>query len=273
MRVNTAILMSAAMSAGLIGAGTAWAASDPRGVWIDERGRGGVEIKDCGAKLCGHIVWARDEADSKKGCGKQIIGDVAPQGGGVWDNGWIYDPDKGRRYDVELKPLDDNRLRVKGYAGVKFFSRSMIWTRAPADTKRCDAVGAKAADSTGLGKPADTAPVVGADASGKNEASRSADLAAPGPAVAPSVARAPDAKSGTEPPANSPPPKETAAPPKQDAPKVATAEDPDDSRERPDVGARPHGFRFGNGYGMTETGDGNCRLRVPYFSMTFKCWD
>ena len=79
MRVAT-ILMSAAMGADLIVGGTAWAASDPRGVWIDDKGRGGVEIKDCGAKLCGHIVWARDEADRNKGCGKQVIGDVAPQG-------------------------------------------------------------------------------------------------------------------------------------------------------------------------------------------------
>ena len=98
-----AILMSAAMGADLIVGGTAWAASDPRGVWIDDKGRGGVEIKDCGAKLCGHIVGARDEADSNKGCGKQIIGDVVPQGGGLWDNGWIYDPESDKKYDVELK--------------------------------------------------------------------------------------------------------------------------------------------------------------------------
>jgi uncharacterized protein (DUF2147 family) len=128
MRVAT-VLMSAAMGADLIVGGTAWAASDPRGVWIDDKGRGGVEIKDCGAKLCGHIVWARDEADSNKGCGKQIMGDVTPQDSGLWDNGWIYDPDSDKKYNVELKPLDDNRLRVKGYAGMKFFSRSMIWTR------------------------------------------------------------------------------------------------------------------------------------------------
>jgi uncharacterized protein (DUF2147 family) len=63
MRV-TAIFISALLGAGLIVGGTAWGASDPRGVWIDDKGRGGVEIKDCGANLCGHIVWARDEADS-----------------------------------------------------------------------------------------------------------------------------------------------------------------------------------------------------------------
>jgi hypothetical protein len=44
-----------------------------RVVWIEGNGRGAVEIKGCGANLCGHIVWAHDEADSSKGCGKQII--------------------------------------------------------------------------------------------------------------------------------------------------------------------------------------------------------
>ncbi len=276
MRVNTTTLMSALMGASLIVAGPAWAASDPRGVWIDEKGRGGVEIKDCGAKLCGRVVWARDEAESRKGCGKQIIGDVAPQGSGLWDDGWIYDPDKGRKYDVELKPLDDNRLRVKGYAGTKFFSRSMIWTRAPADIKRCDAVEAKGADPTGPGKPVDTASVVGADAPAKSEDSKRANLDAPAPEAVPSVAPSPKVASGAAPPENPPASNETAAPPRQDAPKVATAEDPDDSERSPKVGAllsKLGDLRLGNGYGVTETAGGNCRLKVPHFSLTFKCKD
>src|SRR5262249_18063929 len=69
------ILISGLLGAGLMG-GPAWAvANDPYGIWIDDKGRGGVEIKNCGANLCGHVVWAKDEADNGKGCGKQIIGD------------------------------------------------------------------------------------------------------------------------------------------------------------------------------------------------------
>ncbi len=268
MRVAT-ILMSAAIGADLIVGGTAWAASDPRGVWIDDKGRGGVEIKDCGAKLCGHIVWARDEADSNKGCGKQIIGDVAPQGGGLWDNGWIYDPDSDKKYDVELKSLDDNRLRVKGYAGVKFFSRSMIWTRAPADIKRCNAVAAKAADLVRPGEQAPNTPV-GANAPAKGDASKSADLNAPAGA-APSVARLPEAKSGAADPSR---PNEATAPPTPDAPKVAPEQEPNDHGGKPKVGALLSKFRdikFGDGYGVRESGGGNCLLKVPHFSMAFKC--
>ena len=276
MRVNTTILMPALMGASLIVAGPAWSASDPRGVWIDEQGRGGVEIKDCGTNLCGHVVWARDEAENKKGCGKQIIGDVAPQGSGLWDDGWIYDPDKGRKYDVELKPLDDNRLRVKGYAGTKFFSRSMIWTRAPADIKRCDAVDAKAADPAGPGKRVDTTSMVGADSQAKSEASKRANLDVPAPEAVPSVAPSPKVESGAAPLDNPPASNGTAALPRSDEPKVATAEDPDDSGRSPNVGAllsKLGDLGPGNGYGVRETGGGNCRLKVPHFSLTFKCKD
>src|SRR5262249_16229158 len=31
----------------------------------------------------------------------------------------------------------DQKLKVMGYAGVKFLSETMIWTRAPADLQKC----------------------------------------------------------------------------------------------------------------------------------------
>jgi uncharacterized protein (DUF2147 family) len=247
------------LGASLIVGGTARAAPDPRGVWIDEKGRGGVEIKDCGANLCGHIVWARDDADSSKGCGKQIIGDVEPQGSGLWDNGWIYDPDTDKRYDVELKPLDDNRLRVKGYAGVKFFSRSMVWTRAPADIKRCGATAAYATDPVRPGKLAATEPIVGVNAPTNNEASKGAD-------------HTPVVKSAEA--ADAPRPNENTAAPGQNSPQVATAEPHDaEGRAKGALPGKLRDLKFGSGYGVTATGGGNCRHKVPYFSIVFKCVD
>ncbi len=115
---------------------SARAASDPKGIWLNDTGRGAVEIKNCGGALCGHVVWVKDGADAK-GCGKQIIGEARPAGGANWGNGWIYSPEKKRRYDVELTPLGEDKLRVVGYAGVKLFSKTMIWKRAPADLQRC----------------------------------------------------------------------------------------------------------------------------------------
>jgi hypothetical protein len=248
MRIAS-ILMSALLGAGLI-VGPAWAtaADDPHGVWIDDKGRGGVEIKDCGANLCGHIVWAKDEAD----------------------NGWIYDPDSGKRYDVELKVLDEKRLRVKGYAGAKFFSRSMIWTRAPDDLKRCDASATKATDAALPGAPTSADAVAATKPPANTEPVKSAAVTAP---PAPSAGEPPAAKPDAD--AGQPKPNDPGAARKPDAPRVAAAEYPDDPRNAPKATA-PHRLRdlkFGDGYGVTPTGGGNCRLRVPYFSMNFRCED
>jgi uncharacterized protein (DUF2147 family) len=116
------------------------AAASPVGVWIDQTGRGGVEITDCGGgKLCGHLVWFKDSKHAKDGCNFQIIGNVKPMGGNRWDGGWIVDPDKDpkKKYDVEITLISDQKLKVMGYAGMKFLSETMIWTRAPADLKKC----------------------------------------------------------------------------------------------------------------------------------------
>jgi uncharacterized protein (DUF2147 family) len=112
------------------------AASSPTGIWLDHTGRGAVEITDCGGKLCGHIVWLKDAANIGT-CGLQVIGNVKPMTGGRWDGGWIYDPEKNSKYDVEITQQHDQKLKVMGYAGVKFLSETMIWTRAPADLQRC----------------------------------------------------------------------------------------------------------------------------------------
>jgi uncharacterized protein (DUF2147 family) len=129
--------------------------SDLVGIWLDHTGRGAVELAPCGNRLCGRIVWLQDPND-KNGrpfadgnnprralrgrpiCGLQIIGNLKHVGRGVWDRGWIYDPEKGERYDVELR-RKGNRLRVLGYAGLKFLSETMYWTQAPEDLKVCAA--------------------------------------------------------------------------------------------------------------------------------------
>ena len=59
---------------------SALAAGSPYGVWIDQTGRGAVEITDCGGKLCGKLVWFQDAKYEKDGCNFQIIGNVRPVG-------------------------------------------------------------------------------------------------------------------------------------------------------------------------------------------------
>jgi uncharacterized protein (DUF2147 family) len=156
------------------------AAIDPGavGVWIDHTGRGAVEIAPCGtltppgaaappppptAKpgeptiLCGRIVWLQNPNDekgkplidalnkdpAKRGapiCGLQIIGNVKPQSDGSWDNGWIYDPEQGSAFDVELRLRNPETLQVKGYLGVKFLSETYVWRRAKQQPPKCPGI-------------------------------------------------------------------------------------------------------------------------------------
>jgi uncharacterized protein (DUF2147 family) len=124
------------------------------GVWIDHTGRGAVEITPCGKSLCGRIVWTKDTVDSKGQplrdannpdrskrsqpiCGLQIIGGLEPQRDGSWDSGWIYDPEKGEQYSLELTLLKPDILQIKGYLGIKMLNETHQWKRAPADQPRC----------------------------------------------------------------------------------------------------------------------------------------
>jgi uncharacterized protein (DUF2147 family) len=134
----------------------ALAAGSPIGVWIDHTGRGAVEITDCGGKLCGKLVWFKDAKNNTDGCNFQIIGNVRPVAGGKWDGGWIIDPDKdpNKKYDVEITPQGDQKLKVMGYEGFKFLSETMTWTRAPADLKKCGEDVARAPDPAPAPGPA-----------------------------------------------------------------------------------------------------------------------
>ena len=131
------------------------AAQGPIGVWFDHSGRGAVEISPCASGLCGHIVWlqnlndksGRPLRDALNGdttkrnrpiCGLQIIGGLKPQSDGSWDLGWIYDPEQGESFDLELRLLGGGGLQVKGYKGMKFLSETFEWTRADAlPSARC----------------------------------------------------------------------------------------------------------------------------------------
>lgn len=306
MHVNTrlTVLIGALASSGLL-TGAAAAAEAPTGVWIDHTGRGGVEIKDCGnGKLCGHVVWLKDSKDAK-GCGLQILGDVAPIGGGQWDNGWVYSPEKKQKFSVELTPLDDNRLRVKGYKGIKLLSRTMIWHRASDSLQRCDKQTVARANPQPTAKSAakpDTPAERDSDnttAREDNNKVRTPDRSEP---QEQSVARANPANQDQ--PTNgqafradenavedrvAPPPRDRASPYKQE-PNDSPYADGTPPEQQPDNKGKLDGLAgllesfsardgvdAGNGYGMKveegPRGEKNCHLNVPFVTVRFPCDD
>ena len=259
-----------------VAAESAFAAPDPTGIWMNDTGRGAVEIKQCGNALCGNVVWVKSASDSK-GCGKQIIGGVAPVGGGRWDNGWIYSPEKGRKYDVELTPLKNGTLRVTGYAGVKFLSKTMIWTRAPQDLQLCGQTVAKTET------PA--AKSDGASAS-VSSAAPTPETPTPSPAASPSEKPAAAATAAATPP---PPPVATDA--NRDAPKpepgdyqaqddnsktpsneTASADEAGDADK--ELGKALGNLKLGDlslDKVLTKTKSGKCKLNTPWLKLQFDC--
>ena len=153
----------AAISGVLLGMTAGAAAAAPpveTGVWINHTGKGAVEIRPCAAsgananRLCGFIVWLK-EPNNRKGepltdgynpepskrrrtiCGLPVLGSLQRVSGG-YDNGWVYDPEQGASFDAAIELASRDRLILTGYKGVKFFSKSFTWRRAPADLPRCD---------------------------------------------------------------------------------------------------------------------------------------
>lgn len=239
---------------------SAFAGTDPVGVWMDDTGRGAVEIKPCGNALCGNVVWVKSSSDNE-GCGKQIIGNVTPAGSGHWDNGWIYSPEKGRKYDVELTPLSNGNLKVVGYAGLKFLSRTMIWKPAPADLQLC--TGTNSSAPTNASAPAAVTP--NADTAGKGaeppaSAKVDANTAVQGgnkAAEAPKPATSPDQ------PKN--PPKDTA-----NADAATPNETGSDGSGDGDIGKMKIGGTELDKV-FKKTKDGKCKLDLPWIKVTLDC--
>src|SRR5204862_5261 len=71
-------------------------------------------------------------------CGLPVLGQLRPMSDGSWDQGWVYDPEQGQAFDAAIQLNSTDRLVLTGYKGVKFFSKSFLWKRAPGDLPRCD---------------------------------------------------------------------------------------------------------------------------------------
>lgn len=148
-------------AAGLSGVATAADTPPEVGLWYNHSGKGAVEIRPCaetgrGAdRLCGFIVWLRNPNNSKGEpltdgynrdpakrkrpiCGLPVLGSLRPMSDGSWDQGWVYDPEQGKSFDAAIQLRSRDRLILTGYKGIKFFSKSFVWKRAPDDLPRCD---------------------------------------------------------------------------------------------------------------------------------------
>ncbi len=133
--------------AGLPKAAAAPAPAGPVGVWATAGELSHVEVKPCGAPLCGDVVWLKEPLDksgkpktdilnsdpglrSRKILGLRLLsGFVKAADAGKWDSGLIYNPQDGKTYHCTLTMEDADHMTVRGYVGVPLFGKSEQWTR------------------------------------------------------------------------------------------------------------------------------------------------
>ena len=119
----------------------------PIGTWATAGAKSHVQIKDCGGKLCGSIVWLKnphdkngqDSVDSKnpdpglrtrKILGLPLLNGFAQDGNSnVWSGGEIYNPDNGKTYSCKLTMQNDGTMQVRGFVGFSMFGETQTWTR------------------------------------------------------------------------------------------------------------------------------------------------
>lgn len=50
-------------------------------------------------------------------------------GGNVWSDGKIYDPESGKEYNCKMTLKNSSTLEVRGYLGISLLGRTQTWTR------------------------------------------------------------------------------------------------------------------------------------------------
>ena len=104
----------------VIGSAMAATAADPlEGRWRtapDDNGNSGIiDVKPCGAMLCGTLVGAVDSSGAAvtgDRIGTRIITETVSTGAGSY-KGKVYAPDRDKTYNSKLE-LNGNRLKVSG---------------------------------------------------------------------------------------------------------------------------------------------------------------
>jgi uncharacterized protein (DUF2147 family)/fucose 4-O-acetylase-like acetyltransferase len=142
----------------LLGGASAAFGATPIGRWYAEGGAAQVELRACGAALCGDVVWLRSPFD-EHGCplrdqwnpdpalrgrpieGLEIVRGLVPLAGreDEWAGGSIYDPTSGRTYRATLALDGEDRAFLRGYLGIPLLGRTTTWLRVGREAEQCRA--------------------------------------------------------------------------------------------------------------------------------------
>lgn len=105
------------------------------GVWRNPKNSVHVEIRNCGPKTCGYVVWANEEAkaDAKKGgtdnlVGLQLLRDFTEQKNGVW-KGKVFVPDLNMTFSGSAEFPNATTMKAKGCLLGNILCKSQTWRR------------------------------------------------------------------------------------------------------------------------------------------------
>jgi uncharacterized protein (DUF2147 family) len=127
--------------------GTAALASTPQGIWLMDN-RVALQIFDCGALLCGRIVWLQtplnpaglpdedkknpDLALRPRGlCGLTILHGLRTAGINRWKGGILYNPDDGKTYEVTAELNSPNTMTARIFLGIPLLGKTKELVRLP----------------------------------------------------------------------------------------------------------------------------------------------
>lgn len=125
----------------------AWAQGVPGGVWLMPL-KVAMQIFDCGAQLCGRIVWLQHPRDAagqlvrdkenpdpllqqRPLCGLTVIWGLRPDGPEHWQGGWLYNPDDGQTYRVKAELQAPDTMVARIYRGIPLFGQTWTMRRVP----------------------------------------------------------------------------------------------------------------------------------------------
>lgn len=150
MRMSTLAL--ATLSLAILAPGAGAQTPPVAGRWLTEDGKGVIEIYPCADKVCGKLAWLSEPNSNGKPklddnnpnkalrtrslCGLEMLGDFHLTEPNRWGDGWIYNPENGKRYHATMT-LDGNLLKLRGYVGIPLFGETQTWTRADPKLKSC----------------------------------------------------------------------------------------------------------------------------------------
>ncbi|WP_338876478.1 DUF2147 domain-containing protein [Spirosoma sp. SC4-14] len=117
------------------------------GTWLNGTKKGHVQIYKRGGTYFGKLIWLSEPNDPTTGKPKTDIRNGDPSkrtrplmnlpimynfkynGGNVWSDGKIYNPEDGKEYNCKMTLKDPNTLDVRGYMGISLIGKTQTWTR------------------------------------------------------------------------------------------------------------------------------------------------